>query len=330
MSGPTQQQIDQVSAKLGRLDPGIAAVFKTVAPGGITEAEMVDVMKKVIDAAGQKGVFISPDEAEAIVDIIDSQMLDPGVFDKLKTLINSVDGLKALFEGTAAALKVGDKKDDKELANVYAAIALKNTGKIKFQSPGSGHTYDPVQYQAIAEIIKDGKIDIVLVDERQLLERTQGPNGAYFATNNQLVLMKNKQGTYYDPVLIVHELTHAIQDFYDVNSIVKNVEADAYIAAAISVYGPKKTPKAMFDAAKHVIDGTATPTNDAWIKAYGAVVSLVESDPTYAARKDDPTKDFLEAAGTETKTMQDALAKLAQAVTKKAAKKTSKASSKKP
>lgn len=315
MAGPTQAEINATYNKLVALSAPVADAFRSGAPDGISTKDLQAIVAAIVDGTSAKGGDISPEEAEALTVIIDSGALDPDAARLLSFSINDEQGLVKLFNGAGTFLD----KTDKQLSGVYAAIAVTNTGNIKFKSPRSGFTYNPTQYQAIAEFVKKGEIQIFLLDERGLLERTQGPNGVYSPEANQLMLMKDSKGDYFEPSLIVHELTHAIQDYYDVDSLVKYVEADAYIAQTVA-FRPN-VQNSFTRAADIIVAGGAMKDDQAWVDAYDKVVAKVEADKTYSTRKDNPTKSYLEKKGGEAAKIKKVVASLTKAAQKSSKKK---------
>jgi hypothetical protein len=83
---------------------------------------------------------------------------------------------------------------------------------------------------------------------------------------------------------VVHEATHVIQDWEDVESLVHYNEADAFIAESVTdlvLFPDSRNPndgdlenKALA-AAKMVLDQTAIDSNKNWGKVYESVVTAV-------------------------------------------------------
>jgi hypothetical protein len=189
-----------------------------------------------------------------------------------------------------------------------ANLDLGNVGKIKFTSPGTKISYEPTQFLAIKAMLDKGDITVYspglgAFARNPILGGLEA--GSYTSDINKLVYYDS-----YDPIdraaTIVHEATHAIQDWLDVQSTVRFCEADAYIAGAVVAHVRKWTKKdliphsiaavAFNSAAKLVIKGKAgDPSNKDWKKAYTAVTNAVAKDPLYKSKIDDPAPP-LEAA----------------------------------
>jgi hypothetical protein len=87
-------------------------------------------------------------------------------------------------------------------------------------------------------------------------------------------------------VTIVHEVTHAIQDWEDVASLLHDEEADAHIAETVAHHSLQGTfptsDRVLFKdeaaaAARFVIAKQADQSNKDWIKAYQDLVKVVAS-----------------------------------------------------
>jgi hypothetical protein len=168
-----------------------------------------------------------------------------------------------------------------ELLHINRALSHDIVGKIIFKSPGTLISYMPTDYLAIRELIAQKRISVFEA-------KTGGMTfisllkGYYKERTNELVLFE-----FVDPVVrhgfIVHEMTHAIQDWKDA-SISSDLfaEADAFIAQAIAVhtmtgtYSTDANEKIHADAAKLVIENKAQPSSTEWQSAYSAVIEIVK------------------------------------------------------
>jgi hypothetical protein len=166
-----------------------------------------------------------------------------------------------------------------DLQPIYAALGMGNIGKINFVSPGTRLAYTPNLYGTIRWLVNQGQIRVFEVDAAALLSRVSN----YRSDINRLILYKGL-APQLSIMSIVHEVTHAIQDWRNLVSGHKYIEADAYIAAAVAALSTD--PNCAFleypaqkPAAKLVLAGQAFGTNTAWIQAYADVRKAVEADP---------------------------------------------------
>jgi len=117
-----------------------------------------------------------------------------------------------------------------EFRPVTHALGAGMTGKIAFKSPGSNFSYVPGHYQAIYDLVSKSKIFVLEVRLHSLekFARVQ-TMGQYRSDSNYLYIFAGR--TLAETAMtIVHEVTHAIQDWQDVSAKNKYVEADAFIA----------------------------------------------------------------------------------------------------
>jgi hypothetical protein len=166
-------------------------------------------------------------------------------------------------------------------------------GKITFWSPGSGLTYTPLLYAAIKELIARQQIWVYEV-AAGALRPYLNLGGEYRSDINRLIVYTGPAPVEMN-ILIVHECTHAIQDWLDLTNLHKeHAEADAYIAQTVAAHAQGQTKSTMDppigdvvdEAAKVVIDGKANAGGDSeWISAYYKVVEAVLKDPTFAYLK---------------------------------------------
>jgi hypothetical protein len=275
--------------KLKRAEPTVAEAYKAAVKGNeIDIAALKAIMLKIVDPNGPKGGDISPEEAEALVLIIDSGELKPGTKTALLEALSKNRAFESILNGSGVELK----PDDKELTSFHSVFAIKYTGNLKFYSKGTNLTYSPMQYQAVAQLVKDGKIKVVKVMDHGLSARS-GADCMYVAPINTFFFFQHAgEADYFSHApTIVHEATHAVQDWFDVPAEVTTrfVEADAYIAQA-TVDPNMQADAKLKAAADFVRKGTATKGNKAWEGAYEAVAGLIDKHPLYKARAADPVK----------------------------------------
>jgi hypothetical protein len=173
----------------------------------------------------------------------------------------------------------------KELEPLNGALGMGSVGKINFVSPETGLEYAPDLYSAIRSLVHQEKIRVFEVNAAKL----KGHVGLYRSDSKRLILYEG-----FEPerskMYMVHEATHAIQDWKDLASKkVKYKETDAFIAGAVAAVTVNKDtnvlehPKAEKPAVELVLAGQATRGNAAWTQAYADVVKAVEVDESYSA-----------------------------------------------
>ncbi|WP_315836608.1 hypothetical protein [Bradyrhizobium prioriisuperbiae] len=161
-----------------------------------------------------------------------------------------------------------------------------SVGRINWRSPGSQFLYIPMHYAAVIELMNEGKISAFEKQDGGLGEWLN--KGSFSDEKNALKIVRTQS----DAVrrnTIVHELTHAIQDWYDLNIINLYAETDALICGAVSdrVVGRQSDQGAIFDAAyaaaEFVYLKKAVRENARWMAAYKAVgEELKKLDPNWS------------------------------------------------
>ena len=263
--------------QLASLDRGIADRWKRATGGRLSarvgEKAIEDI---VIPVLLTKKVTASQAQALAMVFHTDGLNTEARIF--LVTAIIAAYDNDIFFAGSAKPLITRD-----DLQPIDAALGMANVGKIHFTSPGTGMTYTPNLYNAIRGLIHDRKIRLFEVDAAEMLTRL----GDYRGDLNRLVLYKGAAPAARAEI-IVHEATHAIQDWRNLDSIHKFTEADAYIAGAVSalranpdyILEYKAEQKAAYDL---ILDGRAARMDKAWTEAYANLVKRIEATPAYQA-----------------------------------------------
>ena len=202
-----------------------------------------------------------------------------------------------------------------ELKPVNNALGMGTVAGITFKSPGTGLSYSPSQYRAIQALI--AKNDIAVLEVRLAgLEKFAGlvVGGTYVSDINRLFVYQHASPAQLT-IIVVHEVTHAIQDWRNVRTTMKYAEADAYIAGAVADLslrtGKPTLAGPVFDpaiaAARLVIGGEAVSGNAAWEAAYKAVVADVAKSPVYKKVKDIRLETIQKGEGNREKDKFDAL-----------------------
>ena len=153
--------------------------------------------------------------------------------------------------------------------------------RITFKSPGTNISYAPFDYIAVGQLIVNREVK-VFISQTGGLSTLADKSASYISNLNWFVIYhlnpRNRRTT------IVHEATHVIQDWEDVESLVHHAEADAFIAASVTdlaLFPDSRNPddgdveKKALAAANMVIDKTAIDSNKNWRKAYESVVTAV-------------------------------------------------------
>ena len=274
---------NQLYKKLAALDRGIASAYLTVTKG---KPDAIINQRGAAQLFGQvrDGRKITTQEAEALVLLLENVSFTDEALEFLQDMVSSDTGTKALIRGAGRVLTTDDELDE-----FFQAMDL--TAQISFFSPGSWHTYRPIQFQVIKRLVKRGDLEVVKVEDRRLYSYLGDYAALYDQVKNRFLFFEldgQKRFITKDLDTLVHEAAHAIQDWLGVSTVSRYIEADAYIAGAVALRVQRRTEKAKsgphkaaFDAAPFVLNGAATDTNLAWEKAYFKVVSAVQKDPGY-------------------------------------------------
>ncbi len=294
---------DEVYAKVAKVDVGMANAYKKAlgtAPGAkINLAGAKAIFAEVIDGLTAKGkAAITTNEAHALNYLLKVAPFTPDAVDFLaKSLVAKTASknwviLEAMFEGGAAKLL-----NETERKGVAQAIDIPLVQNIKFYSPGTGITFTPHHYFAIKQLIAEGGIEIFAVQDGGLVSEFLDTGAMYRSDWDRMYITANSNQLLLK-VYIVHEATHAIQDWTDVelpSSLA--IEADAYIAGAVALKSLKVKPmsggayeEAYKKAVPIVMAGNATLNNRDWRDAYRDVKSAVGAEQGYGNYETLPDK----------------------------------------
>lgn len=208
------------------------------------------------------------------------------------------------------------RKTEAELSEVVTALGKAATA-VNFTSPKLPITYNAHQFFAMQQLVKDHKIHVVDLKAKPPKPDVQA---AYVAFWNVFYFYPGPK----DRVqVIVHEMTHAIQDWNDVKALGKYCEIDAYIVEGLVVRqldgGRLQKDHPFYEAVEMVVAGKATPKNPAWVsndpKKPGVYDNAAEYVVTAYGDPDlNKDRDLTEGeAGTDEKKMLDAIVKKLQA-----------------
>lgn len=270
--------------ELNALDPWIAGQYSAATRGkGPNDKLGVDFADLVFNRV-MKDTAITTKEAGALVLLIDRRVFSVDAAKHLAERL-SKEGADAIQRGATQL-----KKGSKELDRFNHALDLHTVRHIDFWSPATNHFYRPLHYVAISQLIDSGAITVWSMDTAGLSQRFRlGSSGEYVPSSNRFIMDVDNLS---DRVVIVHEATHAIQDWRDMSSAIAYLEADAYVAEAVVTADFNLTawmsrevkwavdrglPDLVFD--KKAVQGNAD-----WKDAYEDLVTQVLADPTYGAR----------------------------------------------
>jgi hypothetical protein len=280
---------------LEAFDKDLAATFEKLTKGDPTKKLGKADAQQLMDVLLKDGK-ITADEGVAMDKLIYDAKFDDDALGLMALKLQEAIKLHDAFLNAAIKIPPNSTMID-PLVNM---LGIANTGKIEFTSPGSKLAYNTNQYLTIKSMVYDGDIPLYQAAvgsfrNNPLINFKLG--GTYTSDTNKLI--------YYDAydqienaITLVHETTHAIQDWLDVTSTVRFFEADAYIAGAVTAvalkqkrsYFPKASPyiPAFDKAAPLVVKGKAKDPNDkTWTAAYKLVTDAVAKDPLYIGKIDD-------------------------------------------
>lgn len=256
---------DQVAA----LDKGVADRWKAQTHDnpkhGLT-ADDVDAIISPLLKTKKGTAKISKAQAEAIVTLLRGTTFAKGGLDRLRFWIQ--------FAERSIALDLRGLFDD-ELTPIYHALAI--GAHISFTSPGTKIAYAPHDYMATVQLIKQDKIMVFKAEMSDLTIFTQ-KDGEYRSNLNMLIIYSKIDSDAFTQT-VVHESTHAIQDWRDVTTRRRFIEADGYIAGSTTVDEPfdGELQLAAFKASRFVNERKALSGNKDWQKAYENVVKAYDA-----------------------------------------------------
>ncbi|WP_315836609.1 hypothetical protein [Bradyrhizobium prioriisuperbiae] len=284
---PSVKPISQFYHDLRALDPGIADRWRFATnddPNRKLDFEtMVKIVgwsrKKEFNKKGQKvnrlvqGDEFNGNQAKAIVLLLDKMTNEKDAKDIFVTTLRKLDE-----EGRLLARKwVFSPDGAKRITDLIFSCAH----ALSWHSPGSRFSYTPLQYSAVGELIKTHEIDVVEYSSGGL-DRVL-PIAAQYDAEVNLLKIDLSRSDAEKRYFLFRELTHAVQDWYDLKVIKLFVESDAYIGGAVAartsgqrLFKGRPLYDAAFAAAEFVFSKDTSPSNVNWIYAYGAVVTEVK------------------------------------------------------
>jgi len=216
-------------------------------------SELLDKLKALDEPIAKKYVALTKDDPKVQIvstganEILQVARKDKKLTDKeldaiillIQSDVFTTDAKKVVEQGIITELTKVTLKDPKakgrllnadEVNQVFSALSMAATN-VNFVSNGTFISFDADKYEAIKVLITQNDIMLVAADYPN---RPAGLQGLYYAAPNIMFIFEGDTGEaiIYAPN-IVHELTHAIQDFSDIYYYTKDVETDAYIAETV-------------------------------------------------------------------------------------------------
>lgn len=199
----------------------------------------------------------------------------------LGAALGSTDLLHAMVKGAAHFLTTAD-----ELKEVNQALDL--AAKVNFSCPKTGITYDATAFNAIKQLVADKEIMIAQIADDGLVWDKGNIGALYDRTALKPFLMLFEKPTS-RVALIAHEMTHAVQDWSDVNTLYKYTELDGLLTEALVALAlkpgakiPKNHPYLMLE--KFITKKQARASDKDYVAAYEKAADSLLSDPVYGAR----------------------------------------------
>jgi hypothetical protein len=267
--------VSQLYDQIAALDRGIADRWKARTGDNpqhkLTPADVDAIISPLLKTEKKASAKITEKQAEAIVNLVRETGLDKGALDRIRFWVN--------FAEKSLALDLQALVSPDELLPISQSLAT--ASKISFASPGTNINYAPHDYMAIAELIQRQKIMVFQAKMADLFVLTKD-EGEYRSDFNMLFVYDKLDNIAFTST-IVHECTHAIQDWLDIALQRRFAEADAYIAG-FAMLGTQQfegdLSTAAFRASRFVVDRKAQSGNKDWQKAYGQVVKAYEDSHT--------------------------------------------------
>jgi len=247
--------------------------------------------KELFEGGLMDGNAITANEVKALQLLIVRDQFDrPALRYLNKKAEEHETGMALINGGVAKALQGG------ELAEFHLALSM--ASNVKFTNPTTMASYNPCMYFVIKDLVRQDKIRVYQFPRGNVY-------GVYYSNSNSLILYADADRNERTDT-IVHETTHAIQDWRDQNMDADQAEADAYIAGAVAYRKVNGSPRPKKDddtmsvayhvAAPLVLAGKANNARDtAWKEAHQKVVDTIMEFHTsrFKERKGPSEKDEL-------------------------------------
>jgi hypothetical protein len=278
---------DALFKELADLDVGIAERWQECARahGNRKFKLKEDDVKAILFSLLSKDRAVTEKQAKAIMLLVRSGAFSDDGFATLIAYVQIADKYGFLQPGASPLTTTA------ELKPILGALGMGMISKITFKSPGTGLSYSPSHYLAIKELIAKSKITVLEIRLGGLNIKVGLTTAGNYRTDQNFLYVLDGVPPNKKMPTIVHEVTHAIQDWRDVRTLCKYAEADAYIAGAIAdqtmTGGDLAHGGPMFEAAanaaRKVIKGQTDQSDQSWTRAYDDVAAEVEKNPGYAS-----------------------------------------------
>jgi hypothetical protein len=208
------------------LDPGVADRWKKRTKDDpnqkLTAADIDAIVGPLLSNKNK----ISEGQGNAIVELMQSPRFTKQAFDRLKKYY--AEARKDVRSHFDVQILKGDA-----LKPVYAALGHATIGKIMFKSPGTNISYSPGDYRAVADVIRDELIDVYEIRIGELMRMDN--EVAFFVSGAENLFVYKRRTPREMALSIVHEATHVIQEKRSSGDLIQFLEADAFLAQAITL-----------------------------------------------------------------------------------------------
>jgi hypothetical protein len=267
--------VSQLYDQIAALDKGVADRWKARSHDNpqhkLTPADVDSIISPLLKTEKKESAKITEKQAEAIVALVRGTGLEKGALDRIRFWVK--------FAEKSLSLDLQPLVSADDLLPINQSLAT--ASKISFASPGTKINYAPHDYMAIAELIQRQKIMVFQARMGDLFVLTED-DGEYRSDFNMLFIYDKRDNVAFTGT-IVHECTHAIQDWLDIAMQRRFAEADAYIAGFAMLSTQQfagDLSDAAFRASRFVIDRKAQSGNKDWQKAYDQVVKAYDNSHT--------------------------------------------------
>lgn len=213
--------------ELKALDPGVADAF---ALNAFSPELSIFSARRIVDrVTADKDLNLA--ESKALIHLMKNGKFEAGALEAMAAKVHE------------KLQEFGKPLTGADLEPVRRALSIRIVADIHFVSPLTSVPYTPEHYLSILRLIEKGRIQVTKVDLGIWPEMIGQDHGFYDLQPNHLYLFS---GFTWQQELntIVHEVTHAIQDWQDKVAVSQYMEADAYLAAAVADYKLKIKPNA--------------------------------------------------------------------------------------
>jgi hypothetical protein len=287
-SGAKQMGDSQLLQNLTRLDPDVARKYYDITRDDPAAVIGKDDIVNLFEVAASHDNKIGDRDVQALIQIISTARFSDDGKTALLLLLANAQVMEALGRGVGVPVDTDEKR-----RILYDALAL-GARAVNFKSPETHVEYNAAEYGAMRDLIKSGDIISIAVCDHGMVYGSPGTRPANTSTEGYVASYDPNtdpptlylfQGMPATGALswMVHEFSHAIQDWNDDKSARKFREADAYIAQGLSNAVETGRPVPNSHPAKRCVDivlsGSATSRNPGWAEAYRTFADVVAQTP---------------------------------------------------